>query len=102
MLTDLIHSLTGLLAVALPLSIPLVAIVSFSPIGRAISERIREGRPVLNQDPALAERLSRLERHVSAMQSQLITLQDEHRFVERLIQSPAITEQGEPRQTVLA
>lgn len=101
MLEGIIHSLTGLLAVALPLSIPVVAVVSFSPIGRAISERIRVAKPA-QEDKMLAERLHRLEQHVSSMQSQMITLLDEHRFVERLVQSSAATEQGELRQKILA
>src|SRR5436190_2202302 len=101
-MSELIHSLTGLMAVILPLSIPLVAIVSFSPIGKAISERIRAGRPALKEDPAQAERLLRLERHVSVMQTNMITLQEEQRFAERLSQPSATAEQGEPRQRVLA
>ena len=101
-MSELIHSLTGLMAVALPLSIPVVAIFCHSPIGKAISERIRAGKPATQEDKTLREYLTRLERHVSAMQTQLITLQDEHRFVERLVQPAVATEQGEPRRQVLA
>ena len=95
-MTDIIHSLTGLLAV----SIPVVAIVSFSPIGRAIGERIRSSRPAAPDAERLAERLKRMEQHTSFLQTQMIELQDERRFEDRLRHASA--EQGEQRQKVLA
>ena len=95
-MSEIIHSLTGLLAV----SIPVVAIVSFSPIGRAIGQRILASRPASPDAERMNERLKRLEQHTSFIQTQMIELQDERRFEERLRHKSA--EQGELRQKVLA
>jgi hypothetical protein len=67
----------GLLAIVLIFGGGIVIAVSFSPIGRAIAERIR-GRVAGEADPAVYEELER-------MRGQLAELEERVDFNERLL-----------------
>lgn len=66
--------------------------ISFSPIGRAVADRLRHGKspaPGPELDPAVYEELDHLRADVSELQERL-------EFAERLLVKPAATEAGPP------
>lgn len=66
--------------------------ISFSPIGRAIADRLRHGKspvPAPELDPAVYEELDHLRADVSELQERVD-------FAERLLAKPAVTETGPP------
>ena len=61
----------GILAIVLIFGGGVVAALSFSPIGRAIADRIR-GRPVASgTDPAVLEELDRLRQEMTELQERV-------------------------------
>lgn len=52
--------------------------ISFSPVGRAIADRIRNRAPLAEQDPAVYDELER-------MRAELIELHERLDFTERLL-----------------
>jgi hypothetical protein len=68
------------------LIIPVIAILSDSPLGRAAARRLDGDRPVPSPPEALAERVEDLEGEVEALTRQLEELQEEHQFFQRLLE----------------
>lgn len=68
----------GILAILLIFGGGTLIAVSFSPIGRAIAERIRGGLPEPAHDPAVYEELER-------MRAEMAELQERVDFTERLL-----------------
>ena len=67
--------------------------ISYSPIGKAIADRVRHGKsPVLaaEPDPAVYEELDHLRAELGEVQERLD-------FAERLLAKPAGTEQDQPQ-----
>jgi hypothetical protein len=76
----------GILAILLIFGGGTVIAVSFSPIGRAIAERIRGASPESGPDPAVYEELER-------MRGEMVELQERVEFTERLLAKSRDTEQ---------
>jgi hypothetical protein len=75
------------------LIIPVVAILSESPLGRAAARRVEEGgRGPAPPPDELAARVESLEAEVEDLTRQLEALQEEHQFFQRLL------EEGGPRR----
>lgn len=67
--------------------------ISYSPIGKAIADRVRHGKsplPASEPDPAVYEELDHLRAELGEVQERLD-------FAERLLAKPAGTEQEPPR-----
>ena len=74
------------------LIIPVVAILSDSPLGRAAARRLEEGRGSEPAPDELVTRVESLEAEVEDLSRQLEALQEEHQFFQRLL------EEGGPRR----
>lgn len=74
------------------LIIPVVAILSDSPLGRAAARRLEEGRDAAAPPDELAARVESLEAELEELRGQLEALQEEHQFFQRLL------EEGGPRR----
>jgi hypothetical protein len=74
------------------LIIPVVAILSDSPLGRAAARRLEGGRGSEPPPDELAARVESLEVEVEELSRQLEALQEEHQFFQRLL------EEGGPRR----
>jgi len=61
--------------------------ISFSPVGRAIADRIRHRTPLPEQDPAVYEELERL-------RTEMIELHERLDFTERLLAKGAEKAEG--------
>jgi hypothetical protein len=72
--------------VLIALLIPLTAIVLDSPVIRAWAER-HHGSAV-GAGPELSNRIANLETDLDAVTRQLAQLQDEHQFLQRLLEDP--------------
>jgi hypothetical protein len=70
--------------VLLVLFIPILAIVLDSQLGRALAARLERGRLAEGDDIA-AERLAYLENEVERLSGELMRLEEESRFVTRLL-----------------
>ena len=74
------------------LIIPVVAILSDSPLGRAAARRVEGGGGAVAPPDELAARVVSLEAEVEELSRQLEVLQEEHQFFQRLL------EEGGPRR----
>lgn len=74
------------------LIIPVVAILSDSPLGRAAARRVERGREPAAPPDELVARVEYLEGEVEELSRQLEALQEEHQFFQRLL------EEGGPRR----
>lgn len=70
--------------VLLVLFIPILAIVLDSQLGRALASRLERGQ-LGDGDGITAERLAYLENEVDRLSSELLRLEEESRFVTRLL-----------------
>jgi hypothetical protein len=76
----------GILAILLIFGGGTLIAVSFSPIGRAIAERIRGAQPESEPDPAVYDELER-------MRGEMVELQERVEFTERLLAKSRDAEQ---------
>ena len=74
------------------LIIPVVAILSDSPLGRAAARRVEGSRESAAPPDELVARVEYLEGEVEELSRQLEALQEEHQFFQRLL------EEGGPRR----
>ena len=86
------------LIVLLVLLIPLLAIVLDSQLGRALASRLERGQ-LGPGDGVTAERLAYLENEVERLSSEVLRLEEESRFVTRLLTERAEGEGGGPGGT---
>jgi hypothetical protein len=67
--------------------------ISYSPVGKAVADRLRHGKsplPAAEPDPAVYEELDHLRAELGEVQERLD-------FAERLLARPADAEQDQPR-----
>lgn len=79
-----------IILIAFALMIPLTAIVLDSPVVRAWAERMHGASVEPGADyKELAKRIGILESELEAMTRQLAQIQEEHQYMQRLLEDPA-------------
>ncbi len=79
-----------IILIAFALMIPLTAIVLDSPVVRAWSERMHGGAGEASADlKELSKKVGILEAELETLTHQLAQLQEEHQFMQRLLEDPA-------------
>ena len=79
-----------ILLIAFALMIPLTAIVLDSPVVRAWVERMQGGKVEGGADlKELAKKVGILETEIDTVNRQLAQIQEEHQYMQRLLEDPA-------------
>ena len=82
-------ALALILLVLVALLIPIMGIVSDSPIGRALGRRLEGPQEIPPALTELAKKVELLEAEIDDLSRSVQTLQDENAFLQRLLADPA-------------